>query len=271
MAVEMNAKVIGKMEFAPGNFVLKVAPDGWELKDFTAGQFCVLGLPGSAPRHSFCDKEEIPVEPDKLIRRAYSIASSSDTKEYLEFYISVVRSGALTPRLYNLNVGDSIWLGKKSTGMFTLDRVPDGTNVVLIATGTGLAPYMSMMRTLITKGGIHSKFAVIHGANHSLDLGYRSELETLERLQNNFAYIPVVSMPEQELVAWNGPIGFVEDAWKGKWFEDKWGFRPNSENTHVFLCGNPLMIDSALKFLGDENFVKHTKTEDGNIHLEEFW
>ncbi|MBU0504367.1 MAG: ferredoxin--NADP reductase [bacterium] len=267
----LNAKVVGKIEFAPGNFVLKVAPEGWELSDFTAGQYSVLGLPGNAPRSPYADKDEKEVDSEKLIKRAYSIASSSVAKDHLEFYISTVRSGALTPRLYNLQIGDKIFLGKKCVGMFTLKDVPDGTNVILMATGTGVAPYMSMMRTLVSTSGLSSKFAVIHGALHSWDLGYASELQTLERMSQNFLYLPVISKPEEEQIPWGGFTGYINQVWSSDAFEKKWGFRPQAENTHVFLCGNPLMVQAALKFLSDEGFTEHTRQQDGQIHLEKFW
>ena len=79
-------------------------------------------------------------KPNKLIIRAYSVASSSVAREYLEFYISLVRSGSLTPRLFNLEKGDKLWLSTHFSGMFTLHEIPIEFSVALIATGTGVAP-----------------------------------------------------------------------------------------------------------------------------------
>ena len=73
------------------------------------------------------EPEEPPTDPAKLIRRAYSIASSSLAREYMEFYVALVTTGALTPRLFTLRIGDRIWLGPKVTGMFTFDQVPPRT------------------------------------------------------------------------------------------------------------------------------------------------
>ncbi len=271
--LDYNAKVIGKMEFAPGNFLLKVAPLEGQLPDFVSGQYGVLGLRGDATRSPLADKEEKDMEdPSKLIRRAYSIASSAISKDHVEFYISMVRSGALTPRLYNLNLGDKLWMGKKFVGMFTLEDIPKESNVVLIATGTGLAPYMSMIRTLVTSGeGFNRKYAVIHGARHSWDLGYQAELQTLERISENFNYIPVVSSPEEEQISWSGARGFVADVWHGDDFKKRWNGHPIKDDTHIYLCGNPLMIDSAMEFLTDEGFKKHSRKESGEVHLEEYW
>ena len=80
----------------------------------------VLGLPGSAPRTALSDPESPPADPGKLIRRAYSIASTPLVKDELEFYVTLVRSGALTPRLWELHPGDRVWLSNKPVGMFTL-------------------------------------------------------------------------------------------------------------------------------------------------------
>ena len=122
-----------RVEVAPGLIVLRVVADGWELPDFTPGQFTVIGLPGAAPRCPTSDPDEKPVNPDKLIKRAYSIASSSVAKEYLEFYITLVQSGALTPRLFHLGIGDRLWLSPKCSGFFTLDDVPGQSNVLLVS------------------------------------------------------------------------------------------------------------------------------------------
>ena len=105
---ELNAVVTQKIEVAPDLIVLQVTPQKWELPEFEAGQFAVLGLPPQAPRAIWSDQEDEITNPDRLIRRAYSIASSSVVREYMEFYVTMVRSGALTPRLFALEIGDPI-------------------------------------------------------------------------------------------------------------------------------------------------------------------
>ena len=144
--MELNATVTQREQVSPDLIVLRVAPRG-PLFAFEPGQYGVLGLPGSAPRAPMSGKEDAPPAGDKLVRRAYSIASSSKAGEYLEFYIKLVRTGELTPRLFSLKVGDSVWLGPKPAGHFTLDTVPPDKDLVMVATGTGLAPYVSMIRT----------------------------------------------------------------------------------------------------------------------------
>ncbi len=266
----LNAVVTQRIEMSPELVLFRVAPDGWELPLFEAGQFAVLGLPGKSARIIWSDPEEKPPEPERLIRRAYSLASSSASSEYLEFYIMIVRSGRLTPRLFSLEQRDRVWLGQKIAGMFTLEDVPEDKNIVLISTGTGLAPYVSMLRSHLVCGS-QQRFAVLHGARHSWDLGYRAELSTMHRLCDNFDYFPLVSRPDEEPVPWQGATGYVQDLWTGGVLEEAWNSRPTRADAHVFLCGNPRMCEQMVTQLKTEGFREHTRKEAGEIHVERYW
>jgi len=266
---ELNAVVQQRIEVAPGLIVIRVEPDGWQLPEFSPGQFAVLGLPPEAPRCEGAEDEETP-KTDKLIRRAYSIASSSVAREYLEFYITLIRSGGLTPRIFALESGDRLWLGPKITGKFTLDQAPADCNLVLVATGTGLAPYMSMLRTILHDTG-KRRIAVLLGARHSWELGYQSELFTMARLSSAFSYLPIISRPAEEPVPWGGTAGYVQDLWRGREIQRAWGFPPTRDDTRVFLCGNPAMIEDMVKLLAEEGFREHSRKDPGEIFVERYW
>ncbi len=268
--MELNAIVAQRIEVTPSLMILRVVPDGWELSTFKAGQYTVLGLPGSAPRFQYSDEEAEPVDPDKLIRRAYSIASSSKNKEFMEFYITLVRSGALTPRLFALKPGGRVYLSPKVTGMFVLSDVPPDQNIIMISTGTGLAPYMSMLRSQLECNATR-RYAVLHGARHSWDLGYRSELIAYEHLCRNFYYLPVISRPNQENTPWGGLTGYVQQIWESGKLAETMGYTPTPEDTHIFLCGNPGMIAQMTKVLEQEGFQVHTKRSPGQVHFEKYW
>lgn len=268
---ELNAVVQQVVEVAPGLMVLRVVPDGWELPEFKPGQFAVLGLPPEAPRCANADPdEETPPKPGVLIRRSYSIASSSKAREYLELYITLVRSGALSPRLFALAPGDRLWLGPKISGLFTLDQVPPGRNLVMIATGTGLAPYMSMLRSRLP-GLAERRVAVILGARHSWDLGYQAELMTMSRRWPKLSYLPIISRPAEEPVPWGGAAGYVQDLWRDGAVGRAWGFRPTPADSAVLLCGNPGMIDDMTGILAGEGFREHTRKEPGEVFVERYW
>jgi ferredoxin--NADP+ reductase len=265
----LNAVVVAKTILSDRQIILRVATDGGPLPEFTPGQFAVLGLPASAPRCSWCEPEVRLPDPRAMIRRAYSIASSSQVHQYLEFYISLVSDGALTPRLFALARGDRLWLSPKIAGIFTLDRVARGRNIVLVATGSGLAPYMSMLRTEMECGG-ERRFVVLDGALHSWDLGYRSELLSLDRFSDRFSYLEILDDPQGEPVPWRGPTGRVQDLWRSGAIERAAGFKPSPADTEVFLCGHPDMIRDMLEVLGGEGYREWSPRREGQVHVERY-
>jgi ferredoxin--NADP+ reductase len=267
---QLNAILKERIEVAPGLGMFRIAPDGWPLPRYTPGQYAVVGLPAAAPRIAMSDPETPASDPGRLIRRAYSIASSPLARDHVEIFVNLITSGEFTPRLFALRPGDRLWLGPKFTGMFTLRDVPRDRHVALVATGTGLAPYMSMLRTELACGDCR-RFAVLHGARHSWYLGYTAELHTMRRLCPNFAYLPTVSRPAEELTPWGGATGHAQALWVGGALERACVFRPTPEDTHVFLCGNPQMIDDMIALLGREEFRVHEPRAPGQIHVERYW
>lgn len=263
-----NASVSGREEVTAQLHIIRVVPDA-PLFDFKPGQFAVLGMLGSAPRVPEAAAEEPVPEPGKLIRRAYSIASASVEKQYLEFYITLVTSGQLTPRLFALNYGGRLFLGPKPSGVFTLDRVAPGKAVVLIGTGTGLAPYMSMLRTLLV-GETDRRFVVLHGARQSWDLGYRGELESLARLRPNFVYIPTITRPDQD-PHFRGHSGRIQSLVEDGVIQRHGGVELDPAKTEVFLCGNPDMIVAVKALLAPKGFTPSQGKTPGTIHVEEYW
>ena len=249
---------------------LQVAPDGWGLPNFVPGQYVCLGLYGATSRCPLAEPEPHQPAADKLIQRAYSIASSPMDREFMEFYLNLVPAGVLTPRLFNLQIGDRIWLSSRVTGSFTFERVPEEANVVLIANGSGLAPYVSMLTTHLSFLR-QRRVVLVHGVRHSCDLGYRLVFASMQRLRDNFTYLPVVSRPHYEPVPWKGAVGHVQDVWRRDEIGRALGYRPSPQNTHVFLCGSPEMIESTIAMLAQDRFEEHTPRKPGQIHSERYW
>ncbi len=263
-----NATVTGRETIHPQLLILRVKPDG-PLFDFIPGQFAVLGLLGSEPCVPEVGPEPAVLAPEKLIRRAYSIASSSVERRYLEFYLTLVTSGQLTPRLFALKHGGRLFLGPKGSGVFTLDRVPAEKDVVLVATGTGLAPYISMLRTMLIAES-KRRFVVLHGARYSWDLGYRGELESLARLRPNLTYIPTITRPEQD-GHFHGHVGRIQALLEQGLVEKESGVALEPARTEVFLCGNPDMVGAVKAWLQARGFEAGHGKHPGTIHAEEYW
>lgn len=263
-----NATVIGREEINPQLVILRVRPDK-EMFDFKPGQFAVLGMLGGAARVAEAEPEEPSAEPDKMIRRAYSIASSSLEKRYVEFYLTLITSGQLTPRLFALKHGSRVFLGPKASGVFTLDKVAPEKAVILIATGTGLAPYISMLRTMLVNDG-QRRFVVLHGARYSYDLGYRGELESLARLRPNFTYIPSITRPDQD-PHFIGYTGRIQTLVEQGVLEKESGVTLDPARAEVFLCGNPDMVKIVSEMLAKKGFAGKGGAGPATIHVEEYW
>lgn len=264
-----NCTVIDRQDLAEDLAVFRVKPDD-ELFGFRAGQYTVIGLPGSTPRIENSDPavDETPAN-NKMIRRAYSIASSSKINDYVELYVTLVRSGELTPRLWLLRRGDRIWLGPSAKGHFTMDEVPSDKNVVLIGTGTGLAPYISMIGDH-HRCNLGRRFVVVHGARYVRELGYRDELEALDRDCNTLVYIPTVSRPAPE-DAWVGHVGRVQSVFADGTIDAALGEPLSPDKTHVFVSGNPDMVEEIQRDLIAQAYSLHSPRSPGTLHVERYW
>jgi ferredoxin--NADP+ reductase len=229
-----------------------LAPDLWKIKidpggpfHFVAGQYATLGVDS----------------PLKRVERAYSIVSSPYERE-LEIFIELVEHGELTPLLYNLQVGDGLSVRKIAKGRFTLDLQSGHRNHLLLATVTGVAPYISYVRTLYADWK-ENKFPgdlrlfVIQGASRSWELGYREELERIAGEVPWMKYVPTVSRPWED-AAWRRETGRVEDLIRKYAYE--WKLDP--ADTTGYLCGHPQMIELGRGILLRGGYGKESLREE---------
>src|SRR5215475_13417970 len=214
------ARVLERKDLSEDLWLIRVDPGG--PFSFKAGQYATLGV-----NHD-----------GKRIERAYSIVSSP-YEEGLEFFIELVPQGELTPHLYKLHVGDTMLCRKISKGRFTLDLKSGRTNHLLLATVTGLAPFVSYVRTLFRdwkSGGSpmpgKHKLYCLQGGGRSWEFGYRDEMEQVAAEAPWFQYVTTVSRPWEDQ-AWRGETGSVEDLVRK--YTDVWGLMP--AETSGYLCG----------------------------------
>lgn len=248
----LNATLIEKHEFTPDLISFKVKPDSG-IPAFKAGQYVAIGLPEVGDGAS--DKV-------KILKRAYSIASSPVEKDTIEFFIAIVKDGALTPRLKELKLGEKLFVAPKVTGHFTLEDVPDDKNLILVSTGTGLAPYLSMIREE-KNWSQGRKITILHGVRVEDDLGYREELERYAQMKN-LTYLPYVTRQDPTLPSVRK--GRVTHA-----FTDG-VITCDPERDHIFLCGNPAMIEELESHLVNEKrYIVHSKKTPGSLHVEKYW
>ncbi|MDP8905873.1 MAG: FAD-binding oxidoreductase [Chloroflexota bacterium] len=213
--------------------------------EFLPGQYLTLGVESNG----------------KLIQRPYSVASSArEIEQGYEFYVRLVNGGLFTPLLWRLGVGHGMSM-RGPKGKFVLEPSDDRQHV-FISSGTGIAPFVSMMKTLLHDGQPRPAI-VLHGASYEHDLGYR---ELLEEWQTSgeypVRYVPTVSRPgSAENSRWRGRVGRVESIIPAVY--DELALTP--DNSIAYICGNPDMITAAEALLVERGFPEQ------QIKKELYW
>lgn len=258
MPYDTNATLVYREDITPDLAIIRVLPDSGG-PDFVPGQYAELSII-EAPREESA--------PEKLVRKQYSVASAPGDPRGLEFYLALVPQGNLTPKLWRLNPGDRLWLNPVIKGKFTLEEVPRGKDIVAVATGTGIAPFVSMLRAY-SADPPWRRFVLVHGARFSCDLGYCDELKQLDKESGTFHYLPIVSRERE--ADWPELRGRVQRIFSEGLYDDMVGARFTPADCQVLLCGNPEMIVEMQQLLQEKGFRPHRKKEPGNIHAERYW
>ena len=238
-----RAKITQRKDFAPDLWMLRVQPSG-EFK-FAPGQYATLGVAGM----------------DKRSERPYSIASSPYESE-IEFFFELVPQGELTPLLHKMQVGDEMLMRKIPKGRFTLNTQGGRTNHLLVSTVTGVAPFVSYVRTLYRDwkegrfDGSHKLF-LLEGASRSWELGYDVELKKFADEVPWLKYVPTISRPWDD-ANWRGEIGRVDELLRK--YTDLWGL--NGTNSVGYICGHPQMIENGKGILHRIGFTKEVLKEE---------
>jgi ferredoxin--NADP+ reductase len=242
-----NAVLLARHDLSPEVARFLVRPDEG-VPAFAAGQYMTLGLPLDG----------------RLLVRPYSTASAPSETSEVEFLIRRVSSGALTPRLWELRPGDRLSFGRPK-GLFRL-RPDQASTHVLVSTGTGLAPFISMVSALLHNAtsleSVTPRALVVHGVAHAHELAYRDKLEAWAAAPIGVRYAPAISRPQDPANAgWDGWTGRLDEALGP--ILDAHAIEP--ERSIVYLCGNPGMISAAQSLLAARGF-----TPDA-IVSEQYW
>lgn len=263
-----NATLIKREDLTDILSLVWVRPDTGMVPAFTPGQFFRLGLPrGAAP--GLPGAGGTRAGRIRLTRRAYSVASSPTVTEAAEFFVVRIEEGKLTPRLWELLPGDRLWMDDEAKGEFRLELAPPGRDLVMVSTGTGIAPFMSMLRTYLGQRRWR-RFVLINGTRRADELGYGAEVEALVRADPTVVYIPLVSREPPDSL-WPGLRGRVQTVLEPQTYERLIRAPLDPEHGHVFLCGNPQMIDDVERLLETRGFRTDTHQQKGNIHFERYW
>jgi len=256
--------------------IMRLVPNDGLVPEYQAGQFITIGLPN-------------PTEDNKIVRRAYSIASHPENRKFIELVIRWVRKpipGRLTTQLFNAKVGDEIsWIKPTGSALSINEKLPDGSKderrIVCIGGGTGLAPFVSFAQHLHAKGD-KREIIVLHGASYVDELSYKDllsdlEYDSLDRGKDkwNFKYRASISRPQEWFNrSWGGQTGRVETFLRPKDggfspLEELIGGKITKNNTIFYVCGWQGTIDGVMDFMKPSGFVtQHDKREDGSFEVK---
>jgi ferredoxin--NADP+ reductase len=248
MAQWLNATITNRTDWNEHLFSLRFTCS--DFPKFTAGQFTKLGI----------EKDS------QVISRPYSLIANPVQQDY-EIIAVTVEDGMLSPLLHQLRVGDRIKIMSPATGFLVLDEVPKSRDLWLLATGTGVGPFLSILMTK-EAWDKYDNIILVYGARFSHDLAYRSLIESiLSEYPDRFHFVSVISR-ESHLGSLQGRFPELLDAGL---IQNKVGLDIDAHKSQVMLCGNPAMIQDTVESLKKMGLKKHLRRSPGQISLERYW
>jgi ferredoxin--NADP+ reductase len=232
---------------------------------FVPGQFARLGVRKPDPGN--------PKNPsgEKIAWRAYSIVSA-DYDEHLEFYSIVVPGGEFTSELARLKVGDTVYVEKMNYGFLTLDRFEGGADLWMLSTGTGLAPFISMLWDPRT-WELYENLVLVHSVRYANELAYAGTIEAFRRhelfapMAHKLRYVQAVTR-----VAVPGALGSrIPAAIDDGSLEARAGLPLDPGRSRIMICGNPEMVDDTRKLLSGRGYVTSRRGAPGHLAVENYW
>ena len=220
-----------------------------ELEPFKAGQFIRVGMDIDGER----------------IGRPYSLVNAPHETPH-EIHFNIVHEGPLSPRLAQLHPRDTFWVVPKPNGFLTLDEIPEARHLWLLATGTAIGPFLSILETAAPWSRFE-KIVLGHSVRTRNDLCYQETIhELLERHPAQFQFVPFITRePRDDYLCQRIPVCIESGA-----LEQKTGLVLTPELAHVLLCGNSGMLQDALFSLEKRGMKRHRRRDPGHVSMEKY-
>ncbi len=242
----LQASVVENRHWTETLFSLRV--EGAPL-EFQAGQFVRIALDLGGER----------------VARPFSFVNPPGDP-VLEFYGIVVPEGPLSPRLAALRPGETLYVARNPAGFLVLSELPEAETLWLVSTGTGLAPFLSILRTE-EPWQRFKNVVLVHAVRHAEELVYRDVISRLQNEKKKLRYLSFVSREKHA-----GSLeGRIPAAIADGRLEAAAGLALRPESSHVMLCGNPQMLKDAQAALAPRGLRKHRRRQPGHITVESFW
>ena len=219
------------------------------VQGFEAGQFTKIGLDIDGER----------------VGRAYSYVNAPDERP-IEIHFNTVPEGPLSPRLATMQAGDRVWVTAEPNGYLTLAEAPDRPHLWLLATGTAIGPFLSILKTEVPWQR-YERIVLVHAVRRVADLGYRERIEgLLERHHGQLLFVPFVSREKAGFALG----GRIPEAIQDGRLEARAGLRLGPDQSTVMICGNSGMIGDTLKVLEERGLKRHRRRDPGHVITEKY-
>jgi ferredoxin/flavodoxin---NADP+ reductase len=244
----LEGTVVGQTQWSDTLFSLFVDA---QIAPFTAGQFTQLSLNATVPHALF---------------RTYSFVNAPDEKP-LEFYYNVVKDGKITTSLASLKSGDKVWIKQHASGFFVLSEVPSSETLWLIATGTGLGVFLSLLKTP-EPWQRFKNIVLVHSVHYPQGLTHQAVIAHFEEhYHERFCYLPIVTREKLGHVVSSRVTTLFENGELERIVEQQLV----QEHAQVMLCGNPAMVQEMSHLLQSRGLMPNRPRAKGHITVESYW
>jgi len=247
MAVDwLSGKIVEKTQWNERLFSLRIQAD---FNGFLSGQFVRVALDIDGER----------------VARPYSLVNTPEDN-LLEIYFDIVPEGPLSPKLAELDVDDEIFVTSKANGFLTVDEVPECKHLWLFATGTGVGPFLSILKNQKTWQRFE-KIVLAYSVRDLSEQAYRKRIAEIEKQHaDQFIFVPVITREKVEGAMNQRIPDGIEDGS----LEDRTGISINQTDSHIMMCGNSEMISDVSACLEKRGLRKHRRREPGHITTEKY-
>ena len=220
-----------------------------DLGGYEAGQFVRIGLRDG----------------DEVLARPYSLVNAPD-EDHLEVYFNIVEEGPLSPRLFTLEAGDEILVSDRPSGFLTVSEVPQAPQLWLVATGTGIGPFLAILKS----DAVWQKFdkvVLCYSVSYAEELAYRETIAAIaEKRGDRFCFVPIVTRE-----SFAGGLGHrMPTLMQDGSLEQFTGLDINADNSHVMMCGSSAMITDVSAALVERGMHKHRRRNPGHFTTEKY-
>ena len=243
----VEGTVVGQKRWTQTLFTLRVEAD---VAAFEAGQFAKLALAIGG----------------EMVARPYSFVNAPNERPH-EFYYVTLPDGPLTQRLCRLEAGDTILVAPRPAGFLVLSEVPQAENLWLISSGTGIGPFLSILKTE-TPWQRFRQVVMVHAVRRAEELSYRESIERLAR--EHAEQLRALSFVSRETTA-GSLSGRIPAAIEEGRLEAAAGTELSAKLSQVMICGNPEMVTDTSAALARRGMKKHRRREPGHITVENYW